>query len=230
LGGDGIGAYSGSRNHSGRYGDALLVDMVTAGNRVLDHITDPAVWAGSDRAVDLDERTIAWTSVRFGLDALNNVAANYGASSSMWEAYRALGTLQGIWEGPVKNAVPLAWLFDPGYIRDVALPAISNVEHRGWCGRVVDNFEAALDRNFGSAARVELSRPCPAAADMANLRNLVHGVGDQGHRPRTSRLELLRKVELQQGNLMLAKDLAGLWWCAAMSQPEKLLRMRGWNE
>jgi hypothetical protein len=65
---------------------------------------------------------------------------------------------------------------------------------------------------------------------MANLRNLVHGVGDQGHRPRTSRLELLRKVELQQGNLMLAKDLAGLWWCAAMSQPEKLLRMRGWNE
>ena len=207
LDGTGMGAYRGAQDHSAGYGDDLLADMVAAGNLVLGHVTDPAVWANHDRFVDLDERTITWTSIRFGLDALNNVAANYGASSSMWEAYRALGTLQGIWEGPKKNAVPLGWLFDPAYIRAVALPVTPNHEHRCWASIVVDNFEGALSKNFGDAARESDYAPCPAARDMANLRNLVHGVGDQGHRPRNSRLELLRSVEAQQGNLMLVKGL-----------------------
>lgn len=223
IGGTGEGAYRGSQNHPADYGDKLLADMTLAGNRVLGHVTDPTVWANSDRVVDLDERTITWTSVRFGLDALNNVAANYGSSASMWEAYRALGTLQGIWEGPKKNSVPLGWLFDPSYIRSVALPEIPNDEHRRWASVVVNNFETALEHNFGGTHRDNDHEPCPAARDMANLRNLVHGVGDQGHRPRTSRLDLLRSVEAQQGNLMLVKDLAGIWWCAAMSNPRELL-------
>ena len=55
-------------------------------------------------------------------------------------------------------------------------------------------------------------------------RNLVQGVGNQQrNRGRSDRLSLVRSIEENRSSLALLKDLAGVWWSAALCDPTTLL-------
>jgi hypothetical protein len=123
---------------------------------------------------------IAWASVRFGFDAINSTAAAWGTFDGIWSALRALGILQGLWEGPRQGRVPLSQLLTPARIRDHVLPALTDPTHRTWASGVIDNYEKELANGFPNQTVEQ------AAKHIQELRNLVHGAGAQGTRPRNA--------------------------------------------
>lgn len=161
---------------------------------------------------------IAWASVRFGFDAINSTAAAWGTFDGIWSAFRALGILQGLWEGPRQGRVPLSQLLTPARIRDHVLPALTDPTHRTWASGVIDNYEKELANGFPNQTVEQ------AAKHIQELRNLVHGAGAQGTRPRNARLATLRQLAHHTPNIQLVCDMASLWWTALLFDPHTLCR------
>jgi hypothetical protein len=218
LGGPGIGAYK-TRNKGiePNFAEDMLSLCVDGGNRLLQH-TDPVIWSSSG-TVDLQERWIVWMSVRLGLDAINSVGAEWTSDTAFWSALRALGILQGIWEG-VANKVPLSSILDPRLIRKAVLPIFSNADHRNWAEDVIGNYQAALLEAFpGESLDALLPK-------FEELRHLVHGVGAQASkkRSRSARLDTLRALAAHSPNVQLLVDIAVFWWTALLLDPANLCR------
>ena len=213
--GPGIGVYKSKASKTIPDGVSpdLLGDFVSGANKLVDHLSDPGQWAsGGD--VDIDERWIAWTSVRLGLDAVNEIGAEWQSPSTLWAAFRSLGVLQGIWEGS-QSRVRLADLLDPRRVREVVLPRIRNDWYRTWCEGVIDNYEAALIHAYPSLSMDDL------LPKFEEVRHLVHGVGAQANKKRTraARLETLRVLDEKSPNVQLVIDIATLWWAAVILDP-----------
>jgi hypothetical protein len=126
----------------------LLELCVDGGNRLLHRLTDPTNFAGAANEFDWDEQMITWSNVRFGLDALNNAAALWGSTDALWPAFRALGTLQGIWEGRRQGGVPLRELLTPQRLRDYVVPNLQDSTHAAWAAGLINNYERELTRGF----------------------------------------------------------------------------------
>ena len=95
------------------YAVALFEELVAGADRTLHWFTDPANWRTSAGVFDLEERQIAWSSFLFGLRALDSVGQTWASDEGLWAAFRALGTLQGIWEGNHAGSVSLDDLVSP---------------------------------------------------------------------------------------------------------------------
>jgi len=74
---------------------------------------------------------------------------------------------------------------------------------------VIDNYEKELANGFPNQSVEQ------AAKHIQELRNLVHGAGAQGTRPRNARLGTLRQLAHRTPNIQLVCDMASLWWTAS---------------
>jgi len=158
-------------------------------------------------------------SVRFGFDAINSIGYEWTSDSTFWSALRALGVLQGIWEG-AGHRVPLSSILDPRLIREWVLPTLANTDHRNWEEDVINNYEAALLQAFpGDSLDALLPK-------FEELRHLVHGVGAQASkkRSRSARLDTLRALADRSPNVQLLVDMAVFWWTALLFNPANLCR------
>jgi hypothetical protein len=218
LAGPGTGAYkTRTKAISASFSEDLLRHCLNGGNQLLKHLTDPARWSASG-TVDIQERWIAWTSVNFGLDAINSIGSEWTSDTAFWSALRALGILQGIWEG-AGHRVPLSSILDPRLIRKWVLPTLANTDHKNWAEDVINNYEAALLQAFpGDSMDALLPK-------FEELRHLVHGVGAQGKkRSRSARLDTLRALAERSPNVQLLVDMAVFWWTALLFDPGNLCR------
>jgi hypothetical protein len=68
-------------------------------NALLGYLTDPARFTDGTGHLDVDEQLITWADVRFGFDAISSMAADRYSPEAIWAAFRALTTLQGVWDG-----------------------------------------------------------------------------------------------------------------------------------
>jgi hypothetical protein len=153
-----------------------------------------------------------------GFDAINAVGADWEGRSSFWQALRALGTLQGIWEGGRRDTLPLRKLLDPRLIRQHAIPAYPFGAHRERASGILANYEREVLRAFEP---VELD---VALAKLEQVRHLVHGMGAQGNVGRDARLQSLRSLAAVGANLQLLINVSTFWWTAALLDPDHNLR------
>lgn len=198
----------------------LLQGSVRGANALMSWLTDPAEWTDGSGALDSTERWITWASVNQAIEAIMLVARDWGSPSSLWNCLRALGTLQGLWEGAQPGRVPLRELFSPQRLRDHVLPTVPNESYRQWTAAVIDNWAHQVEVIGGGDLNNGLR-------NIHELRHLVHGVGGQGaNRDRQSRLQALQLVDRHAPALQLMLDVAVLWWAAAVWDHTTILRPR----
>ena len=195
----------------------LLEQAVRGVNVLLNNLSNPTNFADSTGQLNRDEQMIAWSNVRFGFDAVNNMASTWGTTDAIWPAFRALGTLQGLWEGRRREKVPLWELLMPDRIRNHVLPALTDPTHRIWASGIIANYQRELHAGFPGQTTEQCAR------HVQELRNLVHGVGGQGSR-RNARLSTLRQLAHHTPNMQLVCDVASLWWTALLFDPNRICR------
>jgi hypothetical protein len=149
--------------------------------------------------------------------ALTALGETWNGSSSLWDAFRALGILQGVWAGSAEGSVKLSDMLQPGRLRTCAEGNISDPRLRDWSIAVIRNWEEKLSEGFpGKTAN-------DAVVLAADVRNVLHGVGNLGQ-DRARRLRTLRAIADSDARLQLIADIAALWWTAAMFAPAKAYR------
>ncbi len=187
------------------HGEAALRAVVTGANALFAGLTSPDAWS-KDGDFDLDGRLIHWGSVRFGLDAINGLAADWSSQEAIWTAFRALTILQGIWD------CQLPELLHPDRVRDHAVAHLFGAAEQSFAGGLIENYRASLLAAFpGLSAGT-------AAVRLAQLRQLLHGLRAETQAP-TARLAVLRSLETAGPSLELIRDVATLWWTAVILSP-----------
>jgi len=216
--GEGRGIYGVSvKLFEANHPDAILQSCVRGANATLEWLSDPGRWRSEDGIYESLEREIAQVSMQHAIDALMSLAADWNSSESIWTALRALGILQGIWEGPGVASVKLRDLLRPTYLEDHAVASIPEPQLREWTRGLVRNWGMEINKAFPRHSEEE------ALASLEDLRNLVHGAGAPKTR-RADRLKTLRIVAEHRPNLQLLADVAVAWWSALLFAPESLCR------
>ncbi len=209
--GTGAGVYATSvRTFPDRHAESLLRFLLARGDSSMNRLTAPERFRSEEGELDVDAHWVLWSSVRFGMDAVTSLAVEWNQASGIWTAFRALSTLQGIWQGRRTKAPSLASVMDPRHIRAFAVSTFPEGPERDLAAGIVDNFQCDLEERYGS---LDL-----ALTDIADIRNLVHGVYATGNP--TRRLKVLRRVEEHQPNLQLLNDMASIWWTAVLIEPK----------
>ena len=213
LTGTGQGIYAGRHTTIDRDMPKRLAEALLDGaNSLIGLLTDPGEWADSNGELDSVERMVAWSTVDLGLSTITEMGRNWASAESVWTAFRALGVLQGYWQGVGRGDVLLQDLLYPDVIRTVVLSAVPDTWYRGWVEDIVGNYEDALLSMYpGETIEVAVDR-------VADLRNLVHGTGVDRAAHRGRRLEALRGVG-REGGLALMKDIAAFWWLSVVASP-----------
>jgi hypothetical protein len=219
MSGPGVGAYSGikARTFSNSDVSELLLASVERAGQLFDWLTDPSAWTDDEGKIDFTERGIVVASITQGISAMLAVAKDWRSASSFWSALRALGTLQGIWEGSRQGGVHLRELFNPAHLRDHAVRSIPNARYAAWAEGLVDSWQRELLTIGENDLDEGLKR-------VEQLRHLVHGVGGQGRHARDIRLQTLKLVERHAPSLQLLLDVAALWWSAVIWDHSAILR------
>lgn len=195
----------------------ILDACVQGADGLLQWVSDPGRWGDADGYFHVDELWLAWASLSQGATALAALGETWNGSSSLWDAFRALGILQGVWAGSDERSVKLSDFLRPDHLRTYAASQIPNDRLRNWSLRVLDNWEEHLHSGFPGKSIGE------AVAVVADVRNIVHGVGATGPK-RTRRLVALREMADAKPSLQLIADLAVMWRSAAMFSPGKVYR------
>lgn len=218
LKGPGTGVYRSDISLTQADAAAILRQCLSGANEMLRWFLDPAYWQTPDGVFDPTERWIAWGSVLQAFEALIAIADDWSYSSSLWDAFRALGILHGIWLGTRRpKELPLREMLRPSRLRDYAVVHIPDPILRDWTLSIVRNWEDQLVSKF-PGADVE-----SALLQVEDMRNLIHGVGAATSR-RSDRLNLLRTLAVHEPSLQLLPDLAVAWWSAALFAPSAVCR------
>jgi hypothetical protein len=192
------------------HGELALSAIVSGSNRLFRQLTQPEEWTVNGE-LDLDGRLLAWSSVRFGLDAINALAADWTSHEAIWTAFRALTILQGLWHCQLSD------LLNPDRIDDHVVPLLFNEAERSWAGGIVANYRKTFAQAFpGNSSGT-------VAVKLANIRNLVHGMRAESKNP-MGRVDVMRAVETAGPSLELIRDVATLWWTAVLISPESHCR------
>jgi hypothetical protein len=207
--GPGHGVYATSvRQFPARHAEALLRFLIRHADGAIHRLTAPEQFRTVDGKLDLDARWVLWSSILFGMDAVTSLAAEWNQASAIWTAFRALSTLQGIWQGHRPKAPALSNLLDPRHLQQYAIPTFLQGPQREWAGGVVDNYQRDLEERYPGASLDATLH------EIADLRNLVHGVYATGNL--TRRLKVLRRIEEHTPNLQLINEVATFWWTAVL--------------
>jgi hypothetical protein len=188
------------------HGEAALRALVVGGNRLFDQLTRPESWTDNGR-FDFDGRLLTWSSIRFGLDAITALAADWTSHEAIWTAFRAVTILQGIWQCQLSD------LLHPERLEAHAVPLLFDAPARSLAAGIVANYRKTLASTFPDRSTGNI------AVKLAQIRNLVHGMRAEGQDP-LARLEVLRLVEKAGPSLELIRDVAALWWTAVLMSPE----------
>lgn len=194
----------------------ILYEVVDAVDAFLDIMTDPARWITKEGRYDYNVRRLTWASLIYGFDAVSEMAHDWTARHTFWDAFRALGTLQSIWEGERQGAVGLAPLLKPHVVRNVALRSFPNEPHKNWASDIVHNYEHTLSSLSGGS-------DVDGAVDrLIELRHLIHGVYGQGGRRRLTRFEALQAMDEAEADIQLVRDIAAFWWSSVVFDPSNI--------
>jgi hypothetical protein len=188
------------------HGEAALLAVVAGGNRLFGQLTQPETWA-FDGTFDLDGRLLVRSSIRFGLDAITALAADWTSHEAVWTAFRAVTILQGIWQ------CQLSELLNPDRLDACVVPVLFDASEKSLATGLIANYRQTLEAAFPGRAIGTV------AVKLAQIRNLVHGMRAEGQDP-LARLEVLRSVERAGPSLELIRDVAALWWSAVLLSPE----------
>ena len=209
FGGPGRGVYrTAVEAFPNHHAESLLRFFLRRGDAAIHQLTAPELFATSDASLDLDAHWMLWSSVLFGMDAITSLAVEWNQASAIWTAFRALSTLQGIWQGDRAKAPPLSSLLDPHHLLKYAVPKFLEGPQRDWATAVVENYERDLRERFPAATMEATLR------EVADVRNLVHGVYATGDR--TRRLKVLHRIEEHAPNLQLINEVAVFWWTSVL--------------
>jgi hypothetical protein len=207
--GTGEGIYATSvRAFPAGHAESLLRFLIGRGDIALNLLTAPESFRTEDGYLDVDGHWVLWSSVLFGMDAVTSLAVEWNQASAIWTAFRALSTPQGIWQGDRPKAPPLSTLFDPRLLQKFAIPNFHEGPEREWARGVVANYQRDLEQRYKDASIDAIVR------ELADLRNLVHGVFAVGDR--TRRLSVLRRIEQHAPNLQFISEVAVFWWTAVL--------------
>ena len=189
----------------------LTQQFSVAANNLLGYLTAPETWWSEAKGViEWEKRMVAWSTIMLGIGAIGQIAEEWGSAESIWSGFRALGILQGLWEGQEHQPGLLRALFHPDVMRKYAVPALPKGFLQNWYDDIVGNFESELLKFSPSVSE--------SVEDIVQIRNLVHGThsgGQAGGR----RLRALRLA--QDSGLELVKDVATLWWTAVLFKPRE---------
>lgn len=202
-GGDGVYQFRSDRLPPG-FAPDLFAMLVNGADRTLHWLTDPSNWRSAEGEFKGGERWINWVSVRIGLDALDSMGEHWTTDESLWAAFRALGILQGIWEGAAQADISLQQMWNPEILRQEVIPSLPESQ-REWAEDLTIQFEKEL---------LKLSDDLVAAgAVVEEIRHLVHGAGAAPSRKRTreARLEAVRSLDRKDPpRLHIIRDIANL--------------------
>ena len=193
------------------HAEMLLRLMAERADAAIHHLTSPERYCNAHGVLDTDSYWLSWSSVLFGMDAMTCLAAEWDQASAIWTAFRALGVLQGIWQGDRAKAPPLSALLDPRHIQRYAVATFPEGAERDWASGVIENYQRDLKDRFPSPSFDETLK------HVAEVRNLVHGVHATGDR--TRRLEVLQLIDEHAPNLQLINDIAAYWWMSVLLNP-----------
>jgi len=193
------------------HAELLLRLIAERADAAIHHLTAPERYCNAQGVLDTDSYWLTWSSVLFGMDAMTCLAAEWDQASAIWTAFRALGVLQGIWQGDRPKAPPLSALLDPRHIQRYAVATFPEGAERDWAGGVIENYERDLKHRFPSPSFDETLK------EVAEVRNLVHGVHATGDRMR--RLKVLHRIDEHAPNLQLINEVAAYWWLSVLLNP-----------
>ncbi len=195
-----------------RLASGLLASLAKGADHLMSRLSSPAFWIREDREIDVLERNIAWSSLQFGLECLEEIGADWEPSRLVWTGFRALTILQGLWAVPDRWAPSLTDLLTPQFIRNHAIELMPPGPIRDIESDYVDNYEEELRRSSRNLSE--------AIRDLVQVRNLVHGAGVDRRASREKRLAALRSHS--DTSLQLTADIARLWWTAVLLNPGQL--------
>jgi len=198
------------------HAERLLRILTRQSGNSIHHLTQPERHATTEGLLDVDEFWLTWSSVLLGMDAIAGLASEWDRAEAIWTAFRALGILQGIWLGDRRDGVPLSKLLDPAVVQEFAVSSFPRGPERDWATGVMNNYQEDLRSRFRGLSTDEALR------EVADLRNLLHGVRSTGDR--TRRLRVLSRIDQNAPNLQLINEVATYWWTAAILRPETILR------
>jgi hypothetical protein len=193
------------------HAEAVLTMYAIAADQLIRHLTNPTVWTSDDGTVDFVEQEIAWSSVIQGLSAVTEVGGEFSSSEAPRTGFRAIGILQGLWEGPTFSRLGLATLLDPQKLAKFAVALIPNEFERLWAEDLLVAYRGRIKAAFPT---LQTGR---ALKKLVQVRNLVHGMG-AGTGARRQRLEVFQS--LGEVDLSIIGDLAVLWWSSVLLAPE----------
>lgn len=218
LEGSGRGVYRADVEHPAGWASDLIALAVDAGDRFLREMTDPARWRNQNGRYDHRMRQVTWASVIHGLHAILDMAEDWTGHHSLWDAFRALGSLQSIWEGDAQGSVGLTPLLDPRTVREYATSNFPNDVHRQWAEAIVGNYERAI---LALSPQGDLH---DAVERLTEIRHLLHGVQSQGGRRKMLRFEVLEHADQTEPDIQLVRDIAAFWWSAVIFEPGRNCR------
>jgi hypothetical protein len=188
--------------------EVLLRFLLKRADAAMHRLTAPELFATPEGRLDMDAHWLLWSSVLFGMDAITSLASEWNQASAIWTAFRALSTLQGIWQGHRPKAPPLSAILDPRHLQSYAIPKFLEGPERVWAGDVVKNYDRDLRERFPGTSIDAALR------EVAEVRNLVHGVYATGES--TRRLKVLHRIEEHSPNLQLINEVAVFWWTSVL--------------
>jgi hypothetical protein len=198
------------------HAEAVLRALSRQAGATIHYLTAPENRVNTDGILDVNEFWLLWSSVLFGMDAITGLAAEWDNATAIWSAFRALGILQGIWLGDRRHGVPLSKLLDPGVVQEFAVAHFLDGPERQWAQGVIENYQTDLQTRFPGVPMEQALR------EVAEIRNLLHGVRSTGDR--TRRLNVLYRIDQNTPNLQLINDVAAFWWTAALMAPGRTIR------
>jgi hypothetical protein len=193
------------------HAEGLLRLLVRRADAAIHHLTAPERFTHPGGEIDPDGQLLLWSSVLFGMDAVTSMGEEWNRGSAIWTAFRALGILQGIWQGDRAKAPPLSGLLDPNHVQQFAVDRMPKGPERDWASGILQNWDRDLSERFPNSTRDQALR------SVAEVRNLVHGVTAGGNR--TRRLRVLHQIDEHEPNLQLVNDIAAMWWTSVLMDP-----------
>ncbi len=192
---------------------AIQSALLVGSNVLADIVTNPDEWVDDDGYIDIYERNILVANLATGVTALAETAEEWGTSTNMWSAYRALSVLSGVWrdKGSDGKRLALHQLLNPETIRAVALPRLRPESYRQWAEDVVDQYQRELTttmypgRSLGEALKL-----------LEHTRHLIHGAGAV---PSARRYERMRALLGASKGSVPTADIANFWWTALIMDP-----------
>jgi hypothetical protein len=190
------------------WAEGLLREAVLGANQLLAVLFDPRLASDPEGVLSSTRRSLTFTSVRLGLDAVQLLGADWGHEGNVWHAFRALDVLEALWTFGASEL--RAELLDPKLLDEFGAGIFPPGLHRNWANHQVQRYRTRLESLQPNASE--------AVKVVSQLRNLSHGAIQRGATP-DKRLKLLTSMNPEDSPLRLIPEIAHIWWTSLILAP-----------